>query len=196
MAAAAIANGSVPPDELTSGESISVRVSVDSDGSWDSLDWHEVKPSMRGRYMFRTTVQHDKIRAIAIDFGRDPGVVRVDWIRMIFSVANAEPMDIRFDALPAFKGLLLRNGIAMGDNLLLGHREGPRLSWRCPPAWSERPYQVELELAFGWLPYVPRESSPRTKGEAVHQLGRRAAVRAQTIWSSRQDAHGRHRQGP
>jgi len=116
---------------------------------------------------------------------------------MVFAIADGDPVDVRFDNPAAVKSIMLRNCVALREDVLLGYSEGPQLIWRCPPDWSERAYRVEVEFAFDWLACGPVSSSPPTNFDSLLLLGRRAAVKARTLWSSaRQDAYGRQRQGP
>jgi hypothetical protein len=191
LAAAAIANGDISANAFVGGESVSVRIAVDRGHGWDVLAWEDIRPSMGSRYTFRTSITSGPVRAVALDCGREPGIIRLSWLGLRIALTDDDPVELRFDTPASLKDLTLGNCLDLGNNLLLGDRQGPRLSWRCPPGWSERVARVDLELAFEWLRGGP-VTAASISAQALGLLKRRAAAITRTIWDpARKEAHGR-----
>lgn len=194
LAAAAIVDGILPEEAFAAGDPVEVRFSLDAGAGFYSDGWHKIFPSPSGRYLLRRTMTADRVRAVAVDCGRRPGILRIDWLRMVFQPAAGEPVELHM-VLPAdIRRLLFRNCVVLGDNLLLGYRVGPQVSWRAHSDWAEQSYRVDLELAFGWLPCGPVRGAPPTNVESLLAAGRQVAGKAHNVWTTaRRSGYGRLR---
>lgn len=176
-AAAAIGGGELPVGSFATDDVVNVRVSVDRGRGWQELHAVDVPSSMGNRYLFRSAVPAGAARAIAVDWGHEPGVLRIDWARFTLFPSEGPPLVVRLDEPASMMGFSPRHAVALQPHFLLGRRGGPGLQWRCPLAWSVHTDRVEIELACEWLPCRRGHGRPPGAGSPVRDLGRRVAER-------------------
>ncbi len=181
-AAAAVAFGDLPVDVFTSGEDTHGTVYVDFGAGLMPRRQPPLRANSRGLYYLRQQVDAHPLRAVAIGFPPGPGLVRLDWMRLLFGIrGRPEPavVDVRW---PEGGGAVrYHDGELLSGNLLLGRRRRPRVSYECPQEWGPDVYSVEVEIGFGWLPSAPGVVAARDRASVALAIARRAYPRARKV---------------
>jgi hypothetical protein len=192
MAAAAFVDGTLPSEAFAAGDAIVAKLMVDAGGGWDGGEPVRVEPSPAGRYLLRGSLPADRIRGVAVETGEQPGVLRLDWLDLVFHRRGGSPERVRFDGPDGLRALQVREAVRLAPDVAVGYRRGPTLVFACPADWSEDAYRVDVELAFGWLPTGPLRAPMPSNVETAVRLSRRAAAKARNVWlTARRDLYGR-----
>jgi FMN phosphatase YigB (HAD superfamily) len=194
MAAAAIVDGVLPEEAFVAGDPIDIGLMVDA-GGWGDAGPMRALPSASGRYLVRRSLpEQPRIRHLLLRFGSDPGVLRIDWLRLVFTRRDGDPITVHLDTPAALGQLRYRECLPLAPNIVVAPRRGAECVYRCPNDWAESAYAVDIEVAFGWMPTGPVAGAPPTNIEAAIHLSRRVAGKARNVWlNARQEAYGRLR---
>lgn len=183
-AASAIAEGLVPAAAFAATSPTTVRVLVDSGGGFSEAIRTTAGPNANGLGYLSDEVRTRPIRGVMFRCADGPGVLRVDWMNLAFSVAGeTEFRLVRIESPEDFKGVGYRNGVPLSDNMVVSWRQAPEVVFRPPPEWGEI-YRVHLEVAFAWLPVGTRRAKSPGNAEVVVHAGRRVAGKLRNLWMS------------
>lgn len=181
----AVLDGSLPADAFEASQPCRVRVFVDSGGGFDEAARGPAGPNANGLSFLRAEVAANPLHAVMLRFSDEPGVLRLDWLELSFSVrGRREPHVVRIELPDELGQLQFRNGVLLADNVVLASRAGPEVVYRCPAELAAAAYRVEVEAAFAWMT-TPRLRGRRSgKGETVVHLARKVAGKARSVWLS------------
>jgi hypothetical protein len=195
LGAGAIAEGTLPPDAFDPAEPCQVHISVDSGGGFAEVLCRPAGPNRNGLSYLGTEIGGRPIRAVRLRFSDGPSVVRIDWLRLVFSVqGQPEPLAVCFQAPDDFRQLRFEDCAALSDNLVLGSDRAPQAIYLCPPAWATAVYKVGIEMRFGWMPQSPLQSKPAGNRDILLHLAQRLKRRARKVWlTSSREANERFR---
>ena len=181
----AVLDGSLPADAFEASQPCRVRVFVDSGGGFDEADRRPAGPNVNGLSFLRAEVATTPLRGVMLRFSDEPGVLRLDWLELSFSLrGQAEPHEVRIELPEEFARLQFRNGVLLADNVVLASRAAPELVYRCPAELAAAAYRVEVEAAFAWM------TTPRLRGrrsgnaETLVHLARKVKGKARNVWLS------------
>ncbi|MDQ4069852.1 MAG: hypothetical protein M3203_10355, partial [Actinomycetota bacterium] len=133
----------------------------------------------------RAEVATNPLRGVMLRFSDEPGVLRLDWMELSFSLrGQSEPHEVRVELPDEFAELQFRNGVLLAENVILASRAAPEVVYRCPPELAASAYRVEVEATFAWMttPRLRGRRSGRT--EAAVQLARKVTGKARNVWLS------------
>jgi hypothetical protein len=181
----AVLNGSLPAEAFEASEPCHVRVFVDAGGGFDEATRRAAGPNVNGLSFLRAEVATNPLRGVMLRVSDAPGLLRLDWLELSFSLrGRADPLRIRVELPAEFDQLQFRNGILLADNVVLASRAAPELVYRPPADVAAVAYRVEVEAAFAWM------STPRLRGrrprnaETLVQLARKVTGKARNVWLS------------
>lgn len=203
QAAAAIAEGRVPPEAFSLGEQRHVVISLDSLGLSSRLPARlsgrlmtpvsrlvsllagtearrrcPVRAVGEGMCFLREEIQSEPIRGVQIEFPAGPGVVRLDRMSLTFSLSGRpEPVRVEVEWPSQYRAVTYTQCRALAPNLLFGPRRSPRVTYVCPREWGAGAYKVEVELAFAWLPTAPASDGTAGRMEALYDMGEKVGGR-------------------
>jgi FMN phosphatase YigB (HAD superfamily) len=184
QAASAIAMGTLPPEAFTPPEPLPVRIFLDAGAGFRENRTVATFHNGYGLSYVREVVESRPVRGVKIGFPDGPGVVRVDWMRLAFSLeGRSDPVVVELETPDEIRGLKPEHAARLAGNVFYGARMSPEVGYRCPSDWPAA-YRVEVELGFAWLPSAPGVTGRAPKIEVAKVLARkatgklRAAVRA------------------
>jgi len=186
-AASAIAEGLVPLDAFAATSPTAARVLIDSGGGFGEAISTTAGPNANGLGYLSGEVRTRPIRGVMFRCGDGPGVLRVDWMNLAFSVAGETELRIvRIESPEDFKQVTYRNGVPLSDNLVVSWRQAPEVVFRPSTDWGEV-YRVQLEVAFAWLPVGAVRGKRAVNAEVIVHAGRRVAGKLRNLWLSAAD---------
>ena len=196
-AASAVAEGLVQVDAFAAISPTTVRVLVDSGGGFSEAIRTTAGPNANGLGYVSGEVRTRPIRGVMFRCSDGPGVLRIDWINLSFSVAGeTEARRVRIESPEDFKRVSYRNGVPMSDNLVMSWRQPPEVVFRPEASWGEA-YRVQIEVAFAWLPLGALRAKPPANAEVLVHAGRRVAGKLRNLWmNAAQEAGDRRRPRP
>ncbi len=181
-AAASVAFGELPADVFTSAEDTHGTLYVDFGAGLIPRRQPPMRANSRGLYYLRQQVDANPLRAVGIGFPPGPGLVRLDWMRLLFGIrGRSEPVIVDVRWPDGDSRLRYHGGELLSGNLLLGSHRAPRLSYECPPEWGVDVYRAEVEIGFGWLPSSPGVVPGRDRASMALAIARRAYPRARKM---------------
>jgi hypothetical protein len=122
------------------------------------------------------------LRGVMFRCADGPGLLRIDWMNMAFSVAGeSEPRLVRIESPEEFTNLYYRNGVPLSDNMVVSWRQAPEVVFRPPTEWGDV-YGVKLEVAFAWLPVGAQRGKPPANAEVIVHAARRVAGKLRNVW--------------
>ena len=184
LAASAIAMGTLPPEAFTPSEPLGVRIFIDAGAGFRENRRVATFTNGYGLCYVREVVDTRPIRGVKIGFPEGPGVVRLDWMRIVFSLeGRADPVVVEVETPDQVRQLRREHAAPLAGNVLYGAKMAPEVSYRCPGDWPPA-YRVEVELGFAWLPSSPGATGKAPRIQVAKEVARkavgrvRAAVRA------------------
>lgn len=196
-AASAVADGLVPVEAFGPSTPTIVRVLVDSGGGFSEAIRTHAGPNANGLGYVSGEVRTRPIRGVMFRCSDGPGVLRIDWMSLAFSVGGqTDPRLVRIEAPGDFGRVHYRNGVPLSDNMVVSWRQAPEVVFRPPPEWGEI-YRVEVEMAFAWLPVPAVRGKPPANAEVLLHVGRKVAGKLRNLWmSAAQETGDRSRPRP
>jgi predicted HAD superfamily hydrolase len=193
-AASAIADGLVPVEAFAASSPTTVRVLVDSGGGFSEAIRTTAGPNANGLGYLSGEVRTRPLRGVMIRCADGPGVLRIDWMNLAFSLTGeTEPRLVRIESPEEFSALHYRNGVPLSDNMVVSWRQAPEVVFRPPVDWGEV-YGVKLEMGFAWLPVGAVRGKPPANAEVVLHAARRVAGKLRNVWlNAAQEAGDRRR---
>jgi hypothetical protein len=184
LAASAIAMGLLPAEAFTPSEPLPVRVFLDAGAGFRENRRVATFTNGYGLCYVREVVESRPVYGVKVGFPDGPGVVRVDWMRLAFSLeGRSDPVVVEIETPDQLRQLRREHAAPLAGNVLYGARMAPEIGYRCPADWPPA-YRVEVELGFAWLPSSPGVTGRAPRVEVAKELARkavgkvRAAVRA------------------
>ena len=184
LAASAIAMGVLPAEAFTAPEPLPVRIFLDAGAGFRENRRVATFTNGYGLSYVREVVESRPVRGVQVGFPDGPGVVRVDWMRLAFSLeGRSDPEVVEIETPEQVRALVRHHAAPLAGNVLYGARMSPEIGFRCPSDWPPA-YRVEVELGFAWLPSAPGVTGRAPRIEVAKELARkavgkmRAAVRA------------------
>ncbi|HEX2043015.1 MAG TPA: HAD family hydrolase [Acidimicrobiales bacterium] len=195
LATGAVFDRTLPVEAFEATQPCTVRVFVDAGGGFDEAVRKPAGPNVNGLCFVRAEVAAASVRGVLLRFSDEPGVLRLDRLRLSFSVhGRSAPRVVDVEVPAGFGQLQFRNGVLLAENVLLASRAAPEVVYRCDPDLALAAYRVEVEAAFAWMT-TPRLRGRRAgKVETAVQLARKVTGKARNVWlSSGQEASERFR---
>ena len=182
-AARALAEGVLPAGALDPAESTKADVYLDVGGGYRRITRVDAGPNGNGLCFLREEACAEPIRGIKLGLGDGPAVVRVDSLRLVFSLrGRAEPVAVAIQWPEQFCQVGYESCAALSENLLFGSRKAPHITYRCPPEWGSDAYRVELELAFACLPIAPMRHAKAARTDVAIEVTRRVVGKLRSLW--------------
>ncbi|MDQ4067958.1 MAG: hypothetical protein M3203_00525 [Actinomycetota bacterium] len=195
VTASAVADGVLPPEAFDSGQPCRVHIGVNPGDGFREVLCRPAGPNRNGLSYLGVEIGGRPIREVMLRCFDGPAVVRVDWLRLSFSLqGHGEPAVVCFDQPEDFGPLRFGSAVALADNVLLGASEAPALVYQCPSEWTSSVYKVEIEMRFAGMPLSPMRRPAASNGEIVAHLAERVARRLKKVWhTSAREANERFR---
>ncbi len=136
-----------------------------------------------GVALLRTRIAGEGVRQVRIDPDGRRGVLRVDWMRLVFHLASQlEPVVVEVRDLAAHPQVAVFGGQLLQANLLEINTDDPQLVYSLDPgaqgALTAGTYAIDVELAFAFLRVRPEALRVEHAGPPPVSLARRAARKA------------------
>ena len=182
VGAEAIADGVLPHDTFDATQPCPVHICVNAgDGFREVLCW-TAGPNGNGLSYLWVEVGGRPIREVMLRCFDGPAVVRVDWLRLTFSLqGSAETAAVCLERPEDFAQLRFEGAVALSDSVVLGATEAPALVYQCPTEWTSSVYKVEIEMRFASLPLSPMQRLPASNGEIVAHLAERVGRKLKKV---------------
>jgi hypothetical protein len=195
VAAAAIADGTLPFDALDPSQPCEVHISVDNGGGFREVLVRPAGPNGNGLSFLAVEIGGRPIRAVMLRVAEGPGILRIDGLRLAFSVQGLpEPVPVSLDSPEDLAQLRFQGCVSLSDNVLLGSSQAPELVYQCLPEWTSGVYKVEIEMRFAWMALSPFRGAPAGKGQVLAQVAERGLQRLKKVWHmSAREANERFR---
>jgi FMN phosphatase YigB (HAD superfamily) len=184
MAASAIAMGVLPAEAFTPSDPLPVRIFLDAGAGFRENRRIATFTNGYGLCYVREVVESRPVYGVKIGFPDGPGVVRLDWMRLAFSLeGRSDPLVVEIETPEQVRQLRREHAAPLAGNVLYGARMAPEIGYRCPGDWPPA-YRLEVELGFAWLPSSLGVTGRAPRVEVAKELARkvlgkaRAAVRA------------------
>jgi len=196
--AAAIAEGTLPFDALEPTQPCEVHISVDNGGGFREVLCRSAGPNGNGLSFLAVEIGGRPIRAVMLRIAEGPAVVRIDALRLGFSVQGlTDPVQVSLGSPEELAQLRFQGCVNLSDNVLLGSSQAPELVYQCQPEWTSGVYKVDIEMRFAWMPLSPFRGSPAGKGEVLAHVAERGLQRLKKVWHiSAREANERFRPRP
>ena len=195
VGAEAIADGVLPHDTFDATQPCRVHVCLNAGDGFREVLCKPAGPNGNGLSYLWVDVGGRPIREVMLRCFDGPAVVRVDWLRLTFSLqGRAETAVVCLERPEDFAQLRFQGAVALADNVALGATEAPALVYQCPPEWTASVYKVEIEMRFAGLPLSALQRPAATNGEIVAHLAERVGRKLKKVWStSAREANERFR---
>lgn len=206
----AILAGVIPPEAFTAEDQRDVVISLDSLGLLSTVpaplarrvmtplsQLFSLVPGFKatrratilagggGRCFVREEIPSQPIRAVRIEFPPGPGVVRLDRLSMTFALrGRPQPVLVHIEWPEQFRDVAYARCVPLAPNLLFGGHRSPQVVYTCPKDWGTDAYNVEVEMAFAWLPTAPAKDGPAARTGALSILGERVGDKVQRLWQA------------
>jgi hypothetical protein len=193
--AGAIADGVLPPETFDATQPCRVHVCVNGGDGFREVLCRTAGPNLNGLSYLWVEIGGRPIREVMLRCFDGPAIVRVDWLRLTFSLQGRSDTAVVVLERPRdFTQLRLEGAVALSDNVVLGSADAPALVYQCPPEWTSSVYKVEIEMRFGGLPLSPLRQPPAGRGEIVVHLAERVGRKLKNVWhTSAREANERFR---
>jgi hypothetical protein len=196
IAARALTAGIVPPEAFAPVEETTADLFLDVGAGHRQNRTVAAGPNGNGLCFVREQLWSDGIRGLKVGLGNGPGIVRVDSMRLVFSLrGRPEPVTVEIQWPEQFDQVRYESCATLSENLLYGSRKAPHVAYRCPPEWGADAYKVEVELAFARLAIAPARGGKAATADVVLEAGKRVAGKLRGLWRVAEGLAG-ERAGP
>ena len=183
VGAGAIADGVLPPEAFDASQPCRVHISLNAGDGFREVLCRAAGPNSNGLSYLGVEVGGRPIREVMLRCFDGPAVVRVDWLRLTFSLqGRSETAVVCLERPEDFARLRFEGAVAMSDNVVLGATEAPALVYHCPAEWTSSVYKVEIEMRFAGLPLSPMRRPPASNVEIVTDLAERVGRKLNKVW--------------